>query len=162
MSYLKRRKVVLNKAAMRVSKNMKYGISISAIYDESVELDRINVNTYSKDTTKKEMKIVGVAFKFIDYGSKLPIGFNRITCHINFDVKFYLTRKTIYVGCGHPTQVPASMSYSIVVSRNSVIIILLIAALNDLDIKMCCVGNAYLNAETRERLWLKAGYELLS
>ena len=35
----------------------------------------------------------------------------------------------------------------------------LIAALNDLDIMMCDIGNAYLNAETRERVWFKAGTE---
>ncbi|GFH48968.1 hypothetical protein CTEN210_05444 [Chaetoceros tenuissimus] len=35
----------------------------------------------------------------------------------------------------------------------------LIAALNDLDIKMCDIGNAYLNAETRERVYFIAGPE---
>ena len=33
----------------------------------------------------------------------------------------------------------------------------LVAALNDLDIKMCDIKNAYLNDETRERLWFTAG-----
>ena len=35
----------------------------------------------------------------------------------------------------------------------------LIAALNGLDIKMCDIGNAYLNAETRERVWFRVGPE---
>jgi hypothetical protein len=35
----------------------------------------------------------------------------------------------------------------------------LVAALNDLDIQMCDIGNAYLNAETRERVWFRAGAE---
>ena len=35
----------------------------------------------------------------------------------------------------------------------------LVAALNNLDVKMCDIGNAYLNAETRERLWFTAGQE---
>ena len=35
----------------------------------------------------------------------------------------------------------------------------LVAALNDLDIEMCDIGNSYLNAETRERLWFTAGQE---
>ena len=34
-----------------------------------------------------------------------------------------------------------------------------IAVLNDLDIKMCDIGNAYLNAETRERVYFIAGPE---
>ena len=35
----------------------------------------------------------------------------------------------------------------------------LVAALNNLDIKICDIGNVYLNAETRERLWFTAGQE---
>ena len=35
----------------------------------------------------------------------------------------------------------------------------LIAALNDLGVKMRNIGNAYLNTETRERLWFRAGKE---
>ena len=51
------------------------------------------------------------------------------------------------------------MSYSSVVSRDLVRIMLLIAALNDSDIEMCDIANAYLNVETRERVWLTAGSE---
>ena len=51
------------------------------------------------------------------------------------------------------------MSYSIIVSRDSVRIIYLIAALKKMDIKMRDIGNAYLNAETRERLCFIAGSE---
>ena len=105
------------------------------------------------------MKNVEVAFKFLDDGTKMPIGFKKITCHLIFDVKFDLTRKAGYVGGGHLTQVSPSLSYSNVVSRESVRIMFLVAALNDLDIKMCDIGNAYLNAETRERLCFTAGQE---
>ena len=52
-----------------------------------------------------------------------------------------------------------SLSYSSVVLRDSVRIMFLAAALNDIDIKMCDIGNAYLNAETRERLCFTAGQE---
>ena len=100
-----------------------------------------------------------MAFKFLDNGEKMPIGFKQITCHLIFDVKFDLTRKARYVGGGHLTTVSPSMSYSSVVSRDSVRIMFLIAALNDLDINMCDIGNAYLNAETRERVWFTAGDE---
>ena len=98
-----------------------------------------------------------MAFKLLDDGFRVPIGFKKITCHLIFDIKFALTRKARYVGGGHLTTVPASMTYSSVVSWDSVQIMFLVAALNDLDIKMCNIGNAYLNAETRERLWFAAG-----
>ena len=35
----------------------------------------------------------------------------------------------------------------------------LVAALNNLDVKMCDIRSAYLNAETRERLWFTEGQE---
>ena len=105
------------------------------------------------------MKNVEVAFKFLDYGTKMPIGFKRITCHLIFGVKFDLTRKTRYVGGGHLTQVSPSLSYLSVLSRDSVRIMFLVAAFNDQDVKMCDIVNAYLNAETRERIWFTAGQE---
>ena len=105
------------------------------------------------------MKNVQVAFKFNDDNESIPIGFKKITCHLIFDVKFDLTRKARYVAGGHLTKVSLSMSYSSVVSRDSVRIMFLIAALNDLNIQMCDIGSAYLNAETRERVWFKAGVE---
>ena len=158
-SAIKRRNVKISKAATRIRKKMKFGISIPDNYEEAVDLDRENGNTYWQDATKKEMKNVEVAFKFLDDGTHIPIGFKKITCHLIFDVKFDLTRKARYVGGGHLTKVSASLSYSSVVSRDSVRIMFLIAALNDLEVKMCDIGNAYLNAETRERLWFTAGPE---
>lgn len=100
------------------------------------------------------MNKVEVAFHFNEDGS-VPAGFQKIACHIVYDIKFDLTRKACYVGGGHMTNVPAAQSYSSVVSRDSARIMFLIAALNDLDIKMCDIGNVYLNAETMK------GYTLL-
>ena len=66
------------KSFMILSKNMKFVIAITTTHYGAVELDRINGNTYWQGATKKEMKNVKVAFKFIDDGSKLPIGFKKI------------------------------------------------------------------------------------
>ena len=87
-SALKYIKAVINKAAMRVRNDMKFLIAIPAIYNEAVEIYRINGNTYWQDATKKEMKNVEIAFKFFDDRSKLPIIFKNIKCHLIFDVKF--------------------------------------------------------------------------
>ena len=106
-----------------------------------------------QDAVKKEMKNVEIAFTFLDDGTKVPIGFKEICCHLIFDVKFSLERKARYVAGGHLNKVPAAMTYASAVSRDSVRIMFLIAVLNDLDVKMCDIGNAYLNAETRERVW---------
>ena len=65
--------------------------------------------------------------------------------------------KARFVAEGLGTEAPASMTYSSVVWRESVRIAFLIAALNDLEICAADVGNAYLNAPTREKLWIVAG-----
>ena len=57
------------------------------------------------------------------------------------------------------TDTPASITYSSVVSRDSVRIAFLLAALNDVNIMACDVGNAYLNAPCREKAWFVAGPE---
>lgn len=156
---LKRRNAQISAASRRVRIRQKFGIKLPKDYKEAVDLDRANGNTLWQDATRKEMKNVEIAFQFTDHGTKPPPGFREITCHLVFDVKFTLDRKARYVAGGHRTEVPASMTYSSVVSRDSVRIMLLVAALNDLEMKMCDIGNAYLQAETREKLWFKAGAE---
>jgi hypothetical protein len=87
------------------------------------------------------------------------IGFQEIGCHIVFDIKMDFTRKARFVAGGHTTEAPSSLTYSSVVSRDSVRIAFLIAALNDLDIMSCDLENAYLNATCREKIWFKGGLE---
>ena len=113
------------------------------------------------------MKKVMVAFEF-DEGStpeqvrqdkSAYVAFQEIACHMIFDVKMDLTRKARFVAGGHLTDTPASITYSSVVSRDSVRLAFLMAALNDIDIMACDVGNAYLNAPCREKVWFVAGPE---
>ena len=108
-----------SKVSRRVRKKMKFGIHLPATYEEAVRMDKKSGNTFWQDATKKEMKNVEVEFKFLDDGTKMPIGFKKKTCHLIFDVKIDLTRKARYVGGGHLTQVSPSLSYSSVVSRDS-------------------------------------------
>jgi hypothetical protein len=76
-----------------------------------------------------------------------------------FDVKFDFTRKARFVAGGHLTKPPSSLTYSSVVSRDSVRIGFLVAALNDFDILAADISNAYLNAPCRERVCFTAGRE---
>ena len=63
------------------------------------------------------------------------------------------------VAGGHTTTTPSSITYSSVVSRDSVRIALTIAALNGLKVRACDIQNAYLTAPCRERIWTVAGPE---
>jgi hypothetical protein len=100
-----------------------------------------------------------VAFKFLELGEHIPVRSTWIPCHMIFDVKLDLTRKAHYVAGGHWTDTPSHLTYSSVVTRESVRIAFLIAALNDIEILSTDVGNAYLQAPTRERVHTTAGPE---
>ena len=69
------------------------------------------------------------------------------------------TRKARLVAGGHTTDPPSSITYSSVVARDSVRIAFTIAALNGLTPMSCDIGNAYLNAPCREKVWCIAGHE---
>jgi hypothetical protein len=76
-----------------------------------------------------------------------------------FDVKVDLTRKAGFVAGGHFTDTPAQLTYSSVVTRESVRIAFLIAAPNDVQILSADIGNAYLQAPCREKIRTTAGPE---
>jgi hypothetical protein len=79
-----------------------------------------------------------------------------------FDVKMgeNFRRKARFVAGGHTTEVPDYLiTYSSVVSRDSVRIALTIAALNGLKVMACDIQNAYLTADCREKIWTVAGPE---
>ena len=85
-------------------------------------------------------------------------------CYMIFDVKFgeNFWRKARLVAGGHMTDTPNTLTYSSVISRDSVCIALTIAALNELSVMACDIQNAYLTAECREKIWTHAGPEFSS
>ncbi len=146
----------------------KFGIRIPKSISEALRIDQENGDTCWADAIAKEMSKAKVAYVPIDGVSPEDVrsnkvdqlrGFQEIKCHIIFDVKMDFTRKARFVAGGHTTEPPNSLTYSSVVSRESVKIAFLIAALNDLDIMSCDIGNAYLNAKCREKIWFVAGAE---
>lgn len=158
---LRKRDRIINKVKTRRMKrpNMKFGVIIPTNVEEALKLDEDNGNHFWEEAIKKEHKNVRVAFNPLEPGEKAPPGYKEITCHMNFEVKMDLRRKARYVAGGHLTDPPTSMTYSSVVSRESIRIAFLLAALNDMDILACDIQNAYLNAPTKEKLWFKGGKE---
>jgi len=70
-----------------------------------------------------------------------------------------LTRKARLVAGGHMTKPPSSLTYASVVSRESVRIAFMYASLNNLKILAADIGNAYLNAKCREKVYTTCGPE---
>jgi len=96
-----------------------------------------------------------VAFQILDENEQVPIGYKWIKCHMIFGVKMDFTRKARYVAGGHMTNPPSSITYSSVVSRDSVRIAFLLAALNDINLYWKCLSNA----SPKEKVYTTAGPE---
>jgi hypothetical protein len=62
------------------------------------------------------MKNARLAFAILDNGKNVPVGYQEIPCHVIFDIKLDLTRKSCYVTGGHVTKSPTASTYTIVVS----------------------------------------------
>ena len=156
---LKRRDRIVFKIKKVVKTTHKYGIRLPRNTAEALQIDKDTNTTFWRDAIEKEMKNVSVAFQFNDDDS-IPIGHKQIPCHMIFTVKMItLQRKARLVAGGHVTDTPKESTYSSVVSRESVRLAFLAAALNDVDILAADIQNAYLEAPTKEKVWARAGPE---
>ena len=159
---LKKQKRILQKVKTKYwSRTHKYGIRIPKNIKEAIEIDKENGNTLWMDAIKLEMRNVRIAFEEFDGDPNSLVGYTQITGHIVFDVKLgeNFRRKARFCADGHKTGAPASVTYSTVVARDSVRILLLIAALNDLDLLGADVQNAFLTAPNKDKCWMVAGPE---
>ena len=168
---LRQRHRIINKVKSRYWKTtQKFGIELPKSVEDAYELDRKNGNTFWRDAIAKEMARVIQAFEphanitpeDVRKGRYQPLlGFQEMKCHMIFDIKMdgKFTRKARLVAGGHMVEAPVAITYSSVVSRDSVRIAFLIAALNDLEVYAADVTNAYINADTAEKVWCVAGPE---
>jgi hypothetical protein len=67
----------------------------------ALEIDAETCTSHWRDAINKEMKTVFPAFEFLDEGKSAPPGFNQISCHLVFDIKFDFTRKARFVANPH-------------------------------------------------------------
>jgi hypothetical protein len=102
------------------------------------------------------MKNVMPGFEFRD-DNIVPLGYKKFDCHMIFEVKLNLTRKAHLVVGSHQTEVLTEMTYSSVISQDSMRIAFTLAALNDLNVLSTDVQNTYLNILKKERIYTIAG-----
>jgi Reverse transcriptase (RNA-dependent DNA polymerase). len=160
---LKKRDQIISKVKSKYWQcTHKFGIRIPKTVEEARKLDRENGNTLCWDAICQEMKNVCIAFE--EYQGNicdLPPGYQKINCHMIFYIKMgeNFRQKARMVAGGHTVETPSSLTYSSVVSRDSVQVALMIAALNDLSVLACDIQNAYLTAPCQEKIWTIAGPE---
>ena len=70
-----------------LKKTHKFGIEVPRSVAEAYALDKKNGNTLWADSIAKEMMNVRTAFKILANGDKVPIGFQRMRCHMIFNIK---------------------------------------------------------------------------
>ncbi len=77
-----------------------------------------------------------------------------------FDVKMEdFRRKARLVAGDHLTKAPATITYASVVSRETMRLALTFVSLNDLEVKVGDVLNAYITAPVKEKVWTTPGPE---
>ena len=159
---LKKKSRIISKIKSKYwQRTHKYGIRVPKTVQEAISIDNENGNNLWRDALLKEMENVRPAFELYEGDVKKLVGYQEIKCHVVWDIKLgeNFRRKARLVAGGHVTDAPSSITYSSVVSRDSVRIALTIAALNDLNILACDIQNAYLTADCREKIYTKAGPE---
>jgi len=119
-------------------------------------LDEKNGNTKYGDAEKLEMSQHAEysTFKSLGKGSSGPDGCKKIRVHFVYDVKHDGCHKARLVAGGHLTDVPVDSVYYGVVSLQNLRICVFLAELNNLQVHAADVGNAYLEAETKEKVYI--------
>jgi hypothetical protein len=143
-----------------LKKTHKFGIEVLRSVAEAYALDKMNGNTLWADSITKEMKNVRIALKILANGDKVPIGFQSMRCHMIFDIKMEdLHWKSWLVARGHMTDAPVTTTFARVVSRETMQIALTLAGLNDLQVKVSDIENAYITTPCTEKIWTVLGPE---
>jgi hypothetical protein len=158
---LKKRSRIISDVTKRYHKRTcKFGIEVPKSWDDCVRLDKENDNTLWQDAVRKEMKNIIIAFKIMNGEESVPPTYQEIRCHVIFDVKMEdFCRKARFAAGGHTTENPHAMNYASVVSIESVRISLTLVALNDMDVKMSDIENAYLKSPIAKKVWTVLGPE---
>ena len=83
-----------------------------------------------------------------------PKGYKKIRVHIVFDVKHDGRHKARFVAGGHLTPIPVESVYSGVISLRGVRLLIFLTELNDMHTWATDIGNAYLEAYTKESVYM--------
>ena len=119
-----------------VNKNIKFGIQVPQTVNEELRLNKNNGNNLWRDGIAKDVNSVMTSLKLLDEWEKPPPTYQEIICHMIFDIKMEdFRRNARHVAGGNATVAPPVLTYSSVVLRESVRIPIMLAALNDLEVK---------------------------
>ncbi|KAI2504205.1 Reverse transcriptase (RNA-dependent DNA polymerase) [Fragilaria crotonensis] len=154
---LKKRARILKKVKSKYwSTSHKYGLELPKSVAEALAIDKRTGTDFWRKAIEKEIRNVFPAFEFIeDDAAQVPPGYGFVDTYFVFDIKMDLTRKARLVARGSMTEATKEETFASVVSRDTVRLFFLLAALNDLELLSCDIQNAYLAAPNKEKVWTK-------
>ena len=137
----------------------QFGFKVPRTPQEAIAIDKENGNTRWQDAMALEMSQLQEYQTFTDLGknTKPPDGYRKIRVHFVFAVKHDGRHKARLVADGHLTDAPIDSVYSGVVSLRSLRIVVFLAELNKLELWGADIGNAYLEAKTKEKVYIIGG-----
>jgi Reverse transcriptase (RNA-dependent DNA polymerase) len=124
-------------------------------------LDKANGNTKWQDAERVEKGQLLEYNTFINRGKggAAPNRYKKIRCHMIYDVKHDGCHKAHLVAGGHLTDPNTESVYSGAVSLRGIRLVVFLAELSQWELWGSDVGNAYLEALTKEKVYIIAGPE---
>jgi hypothetical protein len=155
---------MINQAKLRSYRRepfWKFGVLVPRTHSQAMEIDMKNGNTKWQDAEETEMSQLSEYQTFVDKGKggQAPAGYKKIRCHMIYDVKHDGRHKARLVAGGHLTDPNTESVYSGVVSLRGIRLVVFLAELNGIELWGADVGNAYLEAKTKEKVYIVGGPE---
>ena len=119
---------------------------------EAYAINEKNRSTLWLDAIEKEMKDVKITFQTIE-GEKPPNGSQYVNFHMMFNIEMKdFQRKALLVAGSHMIHTLGTITYSDVVTRETVCIALTMVVLHGLEVKTADVLNASVLAPNQEKI----------
>ena len=155
---------LINKAKTNMYKHepfCKFGFLVPRTHSQAMDLDKKNGKTFWLEAEATEMAQLSEYNTFIDKGTKgTPTSYyKKIRCHMVYNVKHDGRHKARLVAGGHLTDPNTESVYSGVVSLRGIRLVVFLAELNGFKLWGADFGNAYLEAKTKEKVYIVGGPE---
>jgi Reverse transcriptase (RNA-dependent DNA polymerase) len=137
------------------------GFQVPTSHRDVMMIDAKSGNTLWQDAEAKEIQALMDYKVFNDLGKdgKPPTNYKKIRCHMVYDVKHDGRHKGRLVAGGHLTPIPTDSVYSGVISLRALRLVIFLAELNNMQLWGADVSSAYLEADTKEEVYIIAGEE---
>lgn len=144
------------KTAKRV--DFKFGVDIPRSVRRALAFDNENGNDLWEKAIEKELNalIKMDTFKFVESRGDIPSEYDYAPLHFVFDVKVDLRRKArLVIGGNVLDDRDPTDRYAPVMQLRSSRILAMLAKRKRHRLRIADIGNAYINADTREKVWSK-------